>query len=214
MKVRFAIALLVAMLCASAVAQDETADDWFDRGREMLGKAPLEDVIDAYDKALEIDPENATYWSSKGSALSFFAMTNGGNNERYNESIAAYNRSLQLDPKNPWTWDQMGSTLLQMKRYNESIEARDNAIRYIDGYQGGLLITKSEMLSSIWAGKALTFQEAGRMDEALNAYDEALEINPGNYEARMMKVRAIKAMEKEDGSAQAYEITGDHSTGD
>ena len=192
------VLMTLVALCTSAVAQENTADDWYENGRMQEGRAPLEDVIKAYDKAIEINPNNATYWAAKGSTLSFWALTTN-NQSAYNESLQAYNRALQLDPKNPWTWDQMGSTFLQMKRYNDSLEARDKAILYIDEYQGDLPVTKKEMLSSIWAGKAFTLQEAGRTEEALAAFDTAIEIDPGNYEARMMKGRALEAMGKQNG---------------
>lgn len=189
------ILLSLVALCACSAAQENTADDWYEKGRAQLGRAPLEDVIKAYDKAIEISPNNATYWAARGSTLSFLALTTD-NQSRYNESLQAYNRALQLDPENPWTWDQMGSTLLQMKRYNDSLEARDKAIVYIDEYQGNIPVTKKEMQSSIWAGKAFTLQEAGRMDEALTAFDKAIQIDPGNYEAHMMRGRALTAMGK------------------
>ena len=128
MKTGFIIALLaIAMVCISAVAQEMTAENWYEKGRAQLGRAPLEDAIKAYDKAIEISPNNATYWAARGSTLSLLALTTD-NQSRYNESLQAYNRALQLDPENPWTWDQMGSTLLQMKRYNDSLEAHDKAI--------------------------------------------------------------------------------------
>ena len=205
MKAVFAVALLVvAMLCASSMAQENTADDWYKKALEQLGRTPLEDVIKSYDRALEINPNNATYWAAKGSTLSFLALTTNNTQSIYKESLEAFKKSLQLDPENPWTWDQMGSTYLQMKRYNESLEARDRAIESIDKYQGKLPATKTEMLSSIWAGKAYTLQEAGRMDESLAAFDKALLINSGNYDAYMMKGRALKALGQNSEADEAY----------
>jgi tetratricopeptide (TPR) repeat protein len=95
MKTRFAVALLVvAMLCASSMAQENTADSWYKKGLEQLGRTPLEDVIKSYDRALEINPNNATYWAAKGSILSFLALTTNNAQSKYNESLEAYNKSL------------------------------------------------------------------------------------------------------------------------
>jgi len=202
----FALILIaLAVLCASVMAQEDTADYWYKKGTEVMGRTPWEDVLKMYDKAIELSPNNATYWAAKGSAFSFLAL--GTNNlSYYNESLEAYNKAVQIDPENPWTWDQIGSTLLQLKRYNESLEARDRAIESINSYQGYLPVSNTEMLSSIWAGKAFTLQEAGRMDESIAAFDKSLQINPGNYEAYMMKGRALKAMGKYNESTHACSI--------
>jgi len=63
MKARFAIALLtVAMLCACALAQEDSAEDWFDMGRN-------EEAISAFDEGLKTDPQNASAWHHRGMAL-------------------------------------------------------------------------------------------------------------------------------------------------
>jgi len=205
-RARLALILIaLAVMCASAMAQENTADGWYKKGSDVMGKVPWEDVIKMYNKAIELSPNNATYWSAKGSAFSFLAL--GTNNlSYYNESLEAYNKAIEIDPGNPWTWDRIGSTFLQLKRYNESLEARDRAIENVNTYQGYLPVSKVEMLSSIWAGKAVTLQEAGRMEESIAAFDKALQINPGNYEAYMMKGRALKVMDKYSEPARTYEV--------
>jgi len=72
MKVKFAIALLaISMLCASAVAQEETADSWMKKGYELMGNRSYEEAIKAMQKAVELDPENATLWDAKAQSLAF-----------------------------------------------------------------------------------------------------------------------------------------------
>ena len=67
MKARFAIALLtVAMLCACALAQEDSAEDWFDMGRN-------EEAISAFDAGLKTDPQNASAWHHRGMALAGIA---------------------------------------------------------------------------------------------------------------------------------------------
>ena len=58
MKAEFTVALLaVAMLCTSAVAQENTAEDWFNKGQEQFRNHSYEDANEAYDKAIELDPQ-------------------------------------------------------------------------------------------------------------------------------------------------------------
>ena len=48
MKARFAIALLaVAMLCVSALAQEDTANGWLKRGYELMGNGSYEEAAKA-----------------------------------------------------------------------------------------------------------------------------------------------------------------------
>ena len=70
MKTRFVVALLaIAMLCACALAQENTANDRYKKAMELYLNGSYEDAISAYNKAIEIDPQNSTLWRSKASAL-------------------------------------------------------------------------------------------------------------------------------------------------
>jgi len=61
MKAGFAIALLaIAMLCVSALAQENTANDRYKKAMELYLNGSYEDAISTYNKAIEIDPENST----------------------------------------------------------------------------------------------------------------------------------------------------------
>ena len=72
MKAGFAIALLaISMLCVSAMAQENTANDWYKKGIESINRGSSEEAINAYDRALEINPDYADAWSGKASALGF-----------------------------------------------------------------------------------------------------------------------------------------------
>jgi len=89
MKFRFAIALLgLAMLCASAVAQEESAEDWYQKGQELRMNGSLDEALTALDKAITLDPENADAWQYKALTLRDL--------ERFNESLEAFQR--------PWSW--------------------------------------------------------------------------------------------------------------
>ncbi|HPC90605.1 MAG TPA: tetratricopeptide repeat protein, partial [Methanothrix sp.] len=82
MKAEFTVALLAAaMLCVSAMAQENTAEDWFSKGQELQRNDSHEEALQAYEKAIQVDPESASAWMSKGNALLSL--------KRYNESMEA-----------------------------------------------------------------------------------------------------------------------------
>ncbi len=196
-KVSLAMIVLVS-LCTSALAQEDIAEDWYKKGLELDRNGSWEEAVKAYDKAIEISPNNATYWVAKVPSLNMLES-------RYNESLEALNRAIQIDPENPRAWELRGSTLFQMKMYNESLGAYDKAIENIERYQGELTIDQTEMLSGIWLTKGVVFQQVGWIDESLKAIDKAIQISPENYDAWMIKGRALNRLGKFNESIDAFE---------
>ena len=49
----------LAALCTCGVAQDETAESWLKKGYDLSAKGSHEQALQAYDKAIQIDPENS-----------------------------------------------------------------------------------------------------------------------------------------------------------
>lgn len=237
--------MALAVLCVSALAQENTAEDWYRRGNDLEGNRSYEDAVNAYDKALELnpkyaaawcdkgralsrmaifpnatgkyneslkafdkatelDPQNSTIWALKGQVLSSMA-TFTGNESIYNDSLQALDKALQIDPKNPQAWDFKGSTLMAMRRNNESVEAFDRAIQNIGRYQGN----QTEELSGLWLTRAVVLQQAGRMNEALLSFDKAVQIVPENYDARMMRGRALFNLGEYNRSIEDFEAASD-----
>ena len=72
MKTGFVVALLaIAMLCASAMAQEMTAEDWSKKGEdELFNNSSFKGALQAFDKAVELKPQTSAFvWLSKGKAL-------------------------------------------------------------------------------------------------------------------------------------------------
>lgn len=71
-KLFLAMIALVA-LCASAVAQENTAEEWYKKGRNFDTNR-YQEAIEAFDKVIQIDPMNASAWLDKGNALVSLAL--------------------------------------------------------------------------------------------------------------------------------------------
>jgi tetratricopeptide (TPR) repeat protein len=71
MKERFAMVLLaVTMLCACALAQENTAGYWIKIGDDLaLNKSNIQEALAAYEKAIQIDPDNIGAWDNKALVL-------------------------------------------------------------------------------------------------------------------------------------------------
>ncbi|MBN1234767.1 MAG: tetratricopeptide repeat protein, partial [Methanotrichaceae archaeon] len=74
------ILISFAVICAPAFGQT-TAIDWLKNGTELQAQGKLNEAIQAYNKAIEINPQYADAWSNKGICL--------GIQGKYDEAIEA-----------------------------------------------------------------------------------------------------------------------------
>jgi len=204
-KTRFALALIaIAMLCASSLAQENTADDWYKKGRDLAKNGSYEEAVIAYNRAIELEPNNATFYTAIVPNLNMLAFTTNNQSKR-NESLEAIDKALEIDPKNPIAWEQKGSMLSQMQRYNESLESYDNAIENIDSYSQDAH-SQTEFLSYTWTSKSISLWQLMRYNESLEAVDEAVQIDPaGNYDAWVFKGELLASLGRYNESLQAFE---------
>jgi tetratricopeptide (TPR) repeat protein len=82
-------------------------------------------VLECYDKSIEIDPNFIDAWNNKGLALHNLAL---GNLKKYKEAIECYDKAIEIDPKYVNAWFNKGLSLDNLKKYKEAIECYDKAI--------------------------------------------------------------------------------------
>jgi tetratricopeptide (TPR) repeat protein len=61
-------------LMTSAQCQ-QTADDWFNKGVALDDPGKYEEAIKAYDRAIEINPQDTKAWYNKGTVLKALGRT-------------------------------------------------------------------------------------------------------------------------------------------
>ena len=83
-----------------------------------LGK--YDEAIKAYDKAIEINPQDSKAWYGKGAVL--------GLSSKYNEAIKAFDKAIEINPQDSMSWDGKGFALNKLSKSNEAIKAHEKAI--------------------------------------------------------------------------------------
>ena len=78
-----------------------------------------EDALEAFDRALEINPEDASALSRKGLALVYLG--------RYEDALEALNKALEINPQDENTLQNKGIVLLDLERYDEALDAAEKA---------------------------------------------------------------------------------------
>jgi len=151
--IRIAIFACICISCISipVVAYSNDAARWFEQGNAFVKNKSYTEAIQAYDKAITLEPVFFEAWNGKADALNrnkqFFAALEASdrvlvlkpdyvlgwinrgyilyNLGRYDEELKAYETAINLDPDSPEAWFNKGYSLAGMKRYDEAIAAFD-----------------------------------------------------------------------------------------
>jgi tetratricopeptide (TPR) repeat protein len=88
------------------------------------------EAIECYDKALEINPQNADAYYNKGLSLSSL--------KSHAEAIECYDKALEINPQNADAYYNKGLSLALTENHNEAIESFDRALEIQSDYVNAL----------------------------------------------------------------------------
>jgi tetratricopeptide (TPR) repeat protein len=218
---RICVLLAFAIVASTAMAQEDTANSWSDKGYAFLFEFKYEDALKAFDQAISIDPQHVAAWIGRGSSLDHL-----GN---YSEALEAYNRTIEIAPYNPRAWVGRGLALedlnksdealeayqkaieidpeyaivwndkawlrLKMGNYDQAVEDANRAIEILDRGLAQTLDTKGVALAGL-----------GEYEQAIECFDRAIELEPSIAEIWFHKGDALKGLGREDDAEAAYAI--------
>ncbi len=189
---RFAI-ILVALttLFERATAQENTIDYWMDKGNMLLSSGQWDEACEAYNRAIEIDPQSYNAWWRKAEVL--------GRNGDINKSVKAYDKAIELIPANNTieladAWTDKAETLAYADQWEDALEAQNRALE-LDPRGGGRK----------WHFTAFILMNLDRREEALLALNKALEQNPTDISNWQCKASLLAQMKRYNESMEAYD---------
>ncbi len=130
-----------------------------ERGNVFYNQENYKEAVMAYNKAIELNPNDYIAYNNKGNALDRM--------EEYEEAIVAYNKSIELNPTYPAAYYNKGAALSTMGEYKEAVILYNKTIELYPGDAVGHNIR----------GNAL--DSLGEYKEAVLAYNKAIQLNPG-----------------------------------
>ncbi|HEU0002568.1 MAG TPA: tetratricopeptide repeat protein, partial [Ktedonobacteraceae bacterium] len=139
-----------------------TQKHWLNEGNNLYGEKRYNAALEAYDRAIQLDPCYAAAYRGKGNA--FLEL------ERYEEALAAYERVIQLDAARTDHMRQ-GYVNRNLQRYNDT-----------------MLCSKM----------GLTLYMLKRYEEALVAYERAIQLDPKEEAYRVGKGIALYRLERDE----------------
>lgn len=97
-----------------------SAADWISKGSEFQKNKELDKAIEAFNKALAIDPSNDVAWNNKGTV---YVMQ--GN---FDKAIEAFDKTINLNPNHENAYFNKANVLKFQGKYDEAIKVIDKAL--------------------------------------------------------------------------------------
>lgn len=114
-------------------------------------------LLENYDQALEIYPDNAQLWYRRALLLSM-------QSNEAESALESYDRSLAIDPSDEGCWHNRALLLTKLQQVEEAVIS----------YERALAIDPDN--DSCWHNQALLLEQLGRYEEALSSYDRLFDI--------------------------------------
>jgi len=109
-----------------SISDLSAAIDWINKGHVLDSQDKNDEAIQAYDEAIEIDPQYVGAWIDKGSDLHALG--------KYDDAIKAFDETIRLNPNHVFAWNYKGNAL---KALGRDIEANAAFARAKElGYNG------------------------------------------------------------------------------
>ena len=134
------------------------SEEWVKYGEDLANSNRTEEALGAFDKAIQILPQNAFAWGDKALMLDKLG--------RLDEAIAAFARATEIDSSNSITWHNKGLTMLKAGKLEQANDCFDKAIEHNGSY------------AKAWYNKARTLTMLRKTSDAQRCFDVARKIDP------------------------------------
>lgn len=209
---------------AMAEADEAVASDpgygkaWSSRGNIHALQERHEQAIADYSKAIELDPRDAEAYQSRAAMHTLI-----GN---YDPAIADFTRALERNPKFAMSWFDRGVVYANSKKdYDRALSDFDEALKIDPAFEEvylnrGLILAYVKHdyaramadfdkvleidpeLIAVHLNKANVYEQAGRVDDAIKAYEAYIESAPPEEAATMEEARQRIKELKDQGTSE------------
>lgn len=195
-------------------------------------------ALAVYEEAIRIAPNDAVVYIGKGNCLRKF--------DHYQSAINCYEQALTLDSKNVSAYIGMCYSYIKLENFKAALEAHEIAIildsrnanayncrgiiyrlerqleEALKAFTEAILLSKDEdNLAGFYFNKGLTLCDLKRYNEALEAYENAIRLEPDKAKYLSEKAELIAKLKAQNGlenirastkSLSEYLNEGEHTT--
>ena len=152
---------------------------WNDKGNVFFNQGEFDEAINAYNKASQLDPSFGMPYGN----LALTYLTQG----QYAEAILLYQRSIELldsDKDRAISWNGLGNAYRCINDYTNALAAYQKAAE-LDPETAGMRDGTNNFQSGVsprnaqaWDDLGELFLKMGSFDEAIGAFQKAIELEP------------------------------------
>lgn len=146
-----------------------SSQTWNRLGMVQMKVGRFPDAVESFQKALDIDPYDTVAWKNKGDALQAQKL--------YPAAIDSYDKGLAINANDLYTLYEKGVCLQEMGRPDKAMEVYSEVVRLAERE---MRRNPNEAMynAQLWTTMGDALARLGRFQEALEAYQEAIKINP------------------------------------
>jgi len=167
--------------------EDVDIDGLIEAGVGYVSINRYEQAVEAFERAVRFDEENAEAWVNKGFAHAEI--------EEYDRAIGAYDEALRVDED-----DEFAAEALVNKAYAQYELGRGDPLRTVER-----ALEKDERSPEAWYNRAVFLNERGSHEDALRCIDNALSLGQRGPRALQEKARALEELGRYDEAEEVRE---------
>jgi tetratricopeptide (TPR) repeat protein len=158
-----------------ATVKELLSEKWVDEGDIYFYRQQYTEALEAYEKAISLNPLNALAYVGQGRTLNKLALNTRAEYDQHRvKALNAFDRAIGLDPTIADAYVGKGNVLLKFFPFNWRVEITIDKSMILDAYNQAIRL--NPMDEEAYIGKADTFRLFHKYEDALAAYEEALKL--------------------------------------
>ncbi|NOQ72419.1 MAG: tetratricopeptide repeat protein [Crocinitomix sp.] len=163
----------------------DQVDKYIGYGAYQMNRGDLDNALELFDKALELDDKAVLAYANKGTLYSKLGDLNA--------ALANYNKAIDINPKQEMLHTNKGLVLDDLNRLEEAIQA----------YEIALKINPNDIQALNNLG--INYAKQADFKKALDCFEKLLKFDPKDSDALLNKLNTLTRVDIEKGKA-FYEV--------
>jgi tetratricopeptide (TPR) repeat protein len=169
---------------AAVIAKNKALNDTFNAGKDALAAKNYDAAAEAFQKGVEMDPNQNVIWANLADAYVGEAGAKTGPDQQaaLDKALEAYSKAIALKPDNPAYHNNYALTLAKAKKFDEA-QAELNKAAQLDPPEAG----------RYYYNLGAVLVNNGQSAPAEVAFKKAIEVNPNYADAQFQYATALSA---------------------